>query len=81
MKDSEIREVVYRLLHRIAPEADIQECDGEVNFRQAFDIDSYDFLRFIIAINEELKVEIPEGEYSRVSTLNGLIGHLSARIH
>jgi len=34
----------------------------------------------MIAINDELKVEIPECDYDRVSTLNGSIEHLRARV-
>jgi acyl carrier protein len=80
VNESQIREAVFRILRQIAPEADLEKCDEGANLRQALDIDSFDFLKLIVAVNDQLKVEIPESDYERAATLNGLIGYLAARL-
>jgi acyl carrier protein len=79
MTESEIQGVIFELLRRIAPEADPRQVKPNENLRQALDIDSFDFLNFLIALHERLGVEIPEADYGRLSTLSDLVGYLSAR--
>jgi len=80
MTTDEIKATVLRLLGEIAPEADLTRLDPGANFRDQLDIDSMDFLNFVIALHEALQVEIPEGDYARVSTLNGCAAYLSSRV-
>ena len=47
--------------------------------RTALDIDSFDFLNVLIAINEQTGVDIPEADYGLVNTLAGLIAYLEAK--
>lgn len=66
---AEIKQVVFRLLGQIAPEADFDALSPNEDMREALEIDSFDFLNFLIALNKELGVEIPEKDYGRVNTL------------
>jgi acyl carrier protein len=50
-----------------------------VSFRDQLDIDSMDFLNFVIAVHEALHVEIPEADYPKLATLNGCVEYLAAR--
>jgi acyl carrier protein len=47
-----------------------------VSFRDQLDIDSMDFLNFVIAVHEALHVEIPEADYPKLITLNGCVAYL-----
>lgn len=76
MTGIEIRRQILELVHRIAPEQDLTEIDPGENLREALDIDSFDFLKLLVAIDERLGVSIPESDYSKVSTLNGLVAYL-----
>lgn len=80
MTDAAIQEALFKLLRRIAPEANLDELPPGANIREALDIDSFDFLNFLIAIHETLHVEIPETDYQQVATLGGLIRYLSQKI-
>ncbi len=80
MSPDEIRETVLLLLGQIAPEADLTRLRPEVSFRDQLDIDSMDFLNFIIAVHEALQVDIPETDYGKVATLEGCVGYLSTRL-
>lgn len=73
MTQEEIKATVLRILGEIAPEADVSRLKPDVSFRDQLDIDSMDFLNFVIALDEELDVRIPESEYPKLSTLEGCI--------
>ena len=70
MMKEEIRSTVLRILGEIAPEADLNKLKPDVSFRDQLDIDSMDFLNFVIALDEELHVTIPESEYAKLSSLD-----------
>jgi acyl carrier protein len=75
--NDQIRERVIQVLQRIAPEADLATLDPQVEFRDQLDIDSYDFLTFVIGLHEALDVDIPEANYQDVATLDGAVGYLA----
>jgi len=72
-----MKETIFRLLKQIAPEADPGALQPTDNIREELDIDSIDWLNFIVSLNEELGVEIPESDYDQLLTLEGLTGYLS----
>lgn len=74
----QIREVVLRLLGEIAPEADLAAMKPDVSFRDQLDLDSMDFLNFLVALHKELRVDIPEADYPKYATLDGCIEQLTA---
>jgi acyl carrier protein len=76
----EITNTVLRALGEIAPEADLAAIKPGVSFRDQLDIDSMDFLNFVIAVHEALHVEIPEADYPKLITLNGCVEYLSSRV-
>jgi acyl carrier protein len=76
MSENEIRDRIFEILHRIAPEADLHRLDPNENLREALDIDSFDFLNVLVAINEKLGVSVPEAEYRQVATLKGMIDYV-----
>ena len=74
----QIREVVLSLLGEIAPEADLAAMKPDVSFRDQLDLDSMDFLNFVVALHKELRVDIPEADYPKYATLDGCIEQLTA---
>jgi acyl carrier protein len=76
MKEDEIRSRVFEILHRIAPESDLDHIAADENLREALDIDSFDFLNVIIALHDKFGIDIPESDYPRVATLKGMIEYL-----
>ena len=79
MTQAEIQQAVFDALRKIAPEADPQKLRPNENLREALDIDSFDFLNFLIGLHEKLGVEIPEADYGRLTTLSDLVNYLSAK--
>ena len=77
MTENEVRERIFEILHRIAPEADLNRLDPNENIREALDIDSFDFLNVLVAVNEKFGVNIPESDYRQVATLTGIVAYLN----
>ncbi|MFK5925002.1 MAG: phosphopantetheine-binding protein [Desulfuromusa sp.] len=80
MNEADIKTTIIRGLTQIAPEADFTELSMTENIREELDIDSFDFLNFLIGLNEDLGVDIPEDDYEKLVSLDDLINYLSARI-
>jgi acyl carrier protein len=81
MTEAQIKEIIFKVLGRIAPEAQLDKLAPNDNLRETLDIDSFDYLQFLIGLNEELGVEIPEADYGQLTTLADLIRYLLARVH
>jgi len=77
MTDDEIREVVLRLLKQVAPEADMSAIKPDLRLRDQIDIDSMDALNFLISVDAELHVDIPEADYPKLTTLDNIVAYLS----
>jgi acyl carrier protein len=80
MTADEITQVVAEALSRIAPEANPVTIVPDVNFRDQLDLDSMDFLNFVLALHERLGVDIPEADYPHLSTLDGAVAYLASKI-
>jgi acyl carrier protein len=80
MSAPDIRKVVQEELNNIAPEVDLAAIDPCEDLREALDIDSMDFLRFIPAIHHRLGVDIPELDYPKLVTLDGAIAYIEANL-
>jgi acyl carrier protein len=77
MDAEEIRKVVLAELKRIAPE--LEEVQPAKPLRDQVDLDSMDWLNFLVALNERLKIEIPEADYRKLGTLDQVVEYLSAK--
>ena len=80
MTRDEIRNVVILALTRIAPEIDPQDLQADTVLRQDLDLDSMDFLNFVVGLHETLGVDIPEQDYPRLTTLNRAVDYLASRL-
>ena len=78
MTRDELQMTVLHVLGRIAPEADPEQLRSDVSFREQLDMDSMDFLNFVIALHKELHVEIPEKDYPKLASLHGCVDYLAA---
>ena len=76
----EVREIVRQALANVAPEADLAAIDPSRDLRDQIDIDSVDFLNFLIALHHELGVDIPDADVAKLVTLDGCVAYLNDRI-
>jgi acyl carrier protein len=80
MNEQAITAVVREELGNIAPEMDLRQLDPAADVREALDIDSMDFLNFVIAIHQRLGVDIPELDYPELGTLKGAVAYLMTKL-
>ena len=76
MNDTAILDVIYKNLQRIAPEIEPAELVASEPLRDQVDLDSMDWLNFIVGLHEALKVDIPEADYQKLVTLDDLVAYL-----
>ncbi len=76
MTEPEIKAAILKGLANIAPEADLAALDPKANLRVTLDLDSFDFLRFLIGLSETLGVEVPEADYAKLGTLEAMTAYL-----
>jgi acyl carrier protein len=81
MTESEIRQIVQQALSNVAPEVDVNTIDPAKDIRDQVDIDSVDFLNFVIGLHKQLGVEIPDSDVSKLVTLDGCVGYLMSKAH
>ncbi len=79
MKPEAIREQVLQALADVAPEADPAALDPDRPLREQVDIDSFDYLNFIIGLSERVGVTVPETDYASIGTLTRLVDYLARR--
>ncbi|HEX5685122.1 MAG TPA: acyl carrier protein [Ideonella sp.] len=72
-----IRRVVVDSVLEIAPEADFSRVDPGRSMREQIDLDSFDFLNLLIALQGRLGVAVPESDYRLVDSLDGLVTYLA----
>lgn len=80
MTDTELTAAIVEGLRRVAPEADPARLAPAAPLRETLDIDSFDFLNFLVGLHKALGVEIPESDYGQLTTLESLRAYLRARV-
>jgi acyl carrier protein len=75
----DVAAAVRSILGGIAPEVDLALVRPDADLREELDIDSMDFLRFVVQLHERLGVDVPEADYPRVRTLEGCVAYLEGR--
>ena len=64
MNEEELRAAVIATLKTIAPEVEEGDLRPDRPLRNQVDLDSMDWLNFLIGLHEKLKVDIPEADYA-----------------
>ena len=80
MNEADIRTVALSVLKSIAPEIEEEELRDDRPLRNQVDLDSMDWLNFLLGLHRELKVEIPEADYANLVTLNDVTAYLLQRV-
>jgi len=75
-----VQSIAVESLRHIAPDINIDDVDPKMDLRDAFDIDSMDFLNLVSRLAKELELEIPEKDYpDMVQSLDALVNYLKHR--
>lgn len=72
--------IVLDILRSIAPEVEPAAIDPDRPLRHQVDLDSMDWLNFLVALHERLGVTIAEADYAQLLTLGNVLDYLLARL-
>ena len=64
----------------IVQDRQTREVAADQPLRDQVDLDSIDFLNFLIRLHEILGVDVPEADYGKLVTLNDFVAYLRARL-
>ncbi len=77
MTEEEIRVRVIKTLSGIVPELDPRNLKPAVSLRDQLDVDSMDFLNFLIALHQEFEVDVPESDTGKLATVDACVAYLA----
>ena len=80
MKPEELKSQVLEVMTTIAPELEPGELRADKPLRNQVDLDSMDWLNFLVALHERFKVDIPEADYAKLVTLDDLLAYLKGKL-
>jgi len=80
MESQELLTTVMATLKSIAPEMDENALVADLPLRDQVDLDSMDWLNFLIGLHQRLKVDIPESDYATLRTLQDLLEYLRTKL-
>jgi acyl carrier protein len=71
---------VLTLLQAIAPEIEPEALMFERPLRSQVDLDSMDWLNFLVSLHDHFGVNIPEADYARLVSLNDVLDYLAGNM-
>lgn len=80
MDDDTLRKTVFDSLRRIAPEVAPAELEPGTPLRDQVDLDSMDWLNFLLGLHAKLGVDIPEADYMKLVTFDDLFAYLRQKV-
>lgn len=79
MNTDEAKQAALSMLLTIAPEVDADRLRPDRPLRRQIDLDSMDWLNFLIGLHHATGVEIPEADYAKLVTLDDVASYLAAK--
>ncbi len=76
MNNAQAREVIFQVLGEIAPEVDPSTVDDTIDLTEQLDLDSMDYLNWMLGINAATGIDIPQRDVSQFLTIDGAVGYL-----
>ncbi|MFM9964615.1 MAG: acyl carrier protein [Planctomycetaceae bacterium] len=80
MSADQIRQVIMKILCKIAPDNDLTKLKDDVPFREQMELDSMDFLDIVMELRKMYRVQIPETDYGFLSTMASTVEYLIPRL-
>lgn len=77
----QLKAIALEVLRGIAPEIEPGDITPATPLRHQVDLDSMDWLNFLIGLHQRLGVNIPQADYARLVTLDNLLDYLQAKLN
>ena len=80
MTRTDIQQTVVEALVAVAPEIDPASLKLDLPLRDQTELDSMDFLRFVIELHRRVGVDVPESDYQKLTTVTAAVDYLVSRL-
>jgi len=76
----ELKRIVLDELNAIAPEVDAATLIADKPLRNQVDLDSVDWLNYLVALHGKLKIAIPDADAAKLTTLDKLLTYCAQKL-
>jgi acyl carrier protein len=80
MTDQDVSKALAEELYRIAPDVAADDTDPTADLRDEYEIDSMDFLKLVTALGKRFNLDMPEADYPKMQSFDGLVKYLQAKM-
>lgn len=77
--ETDVRGEILSVLTTIAPEVDADDITDDALLRDQVDLDSMDWLNFLVGVHKRLNVDVAESDYASLRTLADVVHYVEAR--
>jgi len=79
MTKDQVKDIVLKIIAEIAPDEDLSSIDPAVRLRDQLELDSMDFLDIVMELRKQYGIEVPEGEYQELASLDSCANYLQPK--
>ncbi|MCY4524952.1 MAG: acyl carrier protein [Halobacteriovoraceae bacterium] len=79
MQTIEVKMAVLDIISDIIPDEDVSVAKDDIALREQFDLDSMDFLDIVMELKKRHRVDVPQEDFPKLSTLNGCVEYLTPK--
>ncbi len=80
MNRDELKQAIRQTLATIAPEIDADALESDEPLRDQVDLDSADWLNFLVALHTRVGIDIPDADAAKLTTLDKLVDYCARRL-
>ncbi len=80
MTNDQIKHAVLQIIAVIAPDEDLSHVKSDVALRDQLELDSMDFLDIVMELRKQYGVEVPEGDYGQLASLDSCVIYLAPKL-
>jgi acyl carrier protein len=80
VKREELAQAILQTLTSIAPEVDPGTIEPAKLLREQVDLDSADWLNFLVALHAKLGIDIPDADVGKLTTLDRLVDYCEQKL-
>ena len=80
MTNDQIKHAVLQIVAVIAPDEDLSHVKSDVALRDQLELDSMDFLDIVMELRKRYGVEVPEGDYGQLASLDSCVIYLAPKL-
>jgi acyl carrier protein len=77
--EKNVREEILSVLTTIAPEVEADDITDDALLRDQVDLDSMDWLNFLVGVHKRLNVDVAESDYASLRTLSDVVRYVENR--